>query len=96
MTVVASKPVAPKMAGNSLASDAGFKSAVGRVGDEATGLTYLDITGLRTLAEGQMSGDELAKYKTDVQPYLEPFDAFAVTSEVGSDLDTTTTVITVK
>lgn len=83
-------------AGNSLASDAGFKSAVGRVGDEATGLTYLDITGLRTLAEGQMSGDELAKYKTDVQPYLEPFDAFAVTSEVGSDLDTTTTVITVK
>ncbi len=83
-------------AGNSLASDAGFKSAVGRVGDEVTGLTYLDITALRTLAEGQMSGDELAKYKTDVQPFLEPFDAFAATSEVGGDLDTTTTVITVK
>jgi hypothetical protein len=83
-------------AGNSLASDDGFKSAVGRVGDELTGLTYLDITGLRTLAEGQMSGDELAKYKTDVQPYLEPFDAFAATSSVGGDLDTTTTVITVK
>ncbi len=83
-------------AGDSLASDASFKSAVGRVGDEVTGLTYLDITALRTLAESQMSGDELAKYKTDVQPFLLPFDAFAATTTVGGDLDTTTTVITVK
>lgn len=83
-------------AGNSLASDPGFKSTVGRIGNEVTGLTYLDIAAMRTLAEGQMSGDELAKYKTDVQPFLEPFDAFAATSAVGGDLDTTTTVITVK
>ena len=26
----------------------------------------------------------LAKYKTDVQPFLEPFDAFAATSTVGA------------
>jgi Protein of unknown function (DUF3352) len=83
-------------AGNSLASDESFKSAVGRVGNEVTGLTYLDITAMRTLAESQMTGDELAAYKTDVQPFLEPFDAFAATTTVGGELDTTTTVITVK
>ena len=83
-------------AGTSLASDATFTDAVGRLGTDATGLTYLDIASMRVLAEGQMSGDELAKYKTDVQPFLEPFEAFAATSTVGADLDTMSSVITVK
>lgn len=83
-------------AGSSIASDESFNNAVGRVGKDVTGLTYLDITAARSLAEAQMSGDELAKYKSDVQPFLEPFDAFAASSAVGGTYDTMTTVITVK
>lgn len=83
-------------AGSSIATDAGFKNAVGRVGNDVTGLTFLDITSIRTLVEGTMSGTDLTKYQADVQPYLEPFDAFSATTTVGGDLDSITTVITVK
>jgi Protein of unknown function (DUF3352) len=83
-------------ASNSIASTPGFDAAVGRVGKDVTGLTYLDIAAVRTFAEGRLSGDELAKYKTDVQPFLEPFETFAATSTVGGEFDTFTTVITVK
>ena len=83
-------------AASSLASDAGFQASVGRVGKDVAGLTFVDIASARTLAEGTMPADELAKYKKDVQPFLEPFDAFGMTTTVGGDLDTTTTVITVK
>jgi len=80
----------------SIASNDSFKNAVGHVGTDVTGLTYLDIAAARTLAEGHMTGDQLTKYKTDVQPFLEPFDAFAASSTVGGTYDTLTTVITVK
>jgi hypothetical protein len=83
-------------AGTSIASTDSFKSAAGRVGADVTGLTYLDITSIRELAEGKMPADELAKYKKDVQPFLVPFDSFAASSTVGGDLDTITTVVTVK
>ena len=83
-------------AGSSLASDAGFQASVGRVGKDVTGLTFVDIASARTLVEGTMPADERAKYEKDVQPFLEPFDAFGMTTTVGGDLDTTTTVITVK
>ena len=45
---------------------------------------------------GQMTADELTKYKSDVQPFLVPLQAFAASSSVGKDLDTVTTVVTVK
>ena len=83
-------------AGSSLASTDSFKSAAGRVGKDVTGLTFVDIASARTLAEGTMPADELAKYTKDVKPFLEPFDAFGATTTVGGDLDTITTVITVK
>jgi Protein of unknown function (DUF3352). len=81
---------------SSLASNASFDAAVGRVGKDVTGLTFIDIAAARTLAEGTMSGDDLANYTKDVKPFLEPFDAFGASTTVGSDLDTITTVITVK
>jgi hypothetical protein len=83
-------------AGSSLASTPGFDAAIGRVGKDVTGLTYLDIAAVRTIAEGSMSADKLANYTTNVKPFLEPFVAFAATSKVGGDLDTLTTVITIK
>ena len=82
--------------GTSLASDPAFDDAVGRIGDDAIGVTFVDIEGIRTTLEGTLTGDELTEYTTDVQPFLEPFVALASTSTVGSDLDTLTTIITVK
>jgi len=90
------KHVLDTTAGTSIASNDSFKKAVGHVGTDVTGLTYLDITALRTLAEAQMPADQLAKYKSDVQPFLVPFDAFAASSSVGGTYDTVTTVVTVK
>ncbi len=90
------KHVLDTNAATSIASTDSFKNAVGRLSNDVTGLTYLDITSIRTLAEGTMSGDELARYSSDIKPYLEPFDALADTTKVGGDVDTETTVITVK
>ena len=59
-------------------------------------MTFVDIEAIRTTIEASLTGDELAEYTTDVQPFLEPFVALASTSTVGGDLDTLTTIITVK
>jgi len=83
-------------AGTSLSSDAAFDDAVGRLGEDAVGLTFVDIEVIRTMIEGTLTGDELAEYTTDIQPFLEPFVALASTSTVGGDVDTLTTIITVK
>ena len=83
-------------AGTSLDSDAAFSDAVGKIGRDATGVTFVDIEAIRTTIEATLTGDDLAEYTTDVQPFLEPFVALASTSTVGSDLDTLTTIITVK
>jgi hypothetical protein len=83
-------------AGTSLGADPAFSDAVGRIGRDATGVTFVDIEAIRTTIEASLTGDDLAEYTTDVQPFLEPFVAMAATSTVGSDLDTLTTIITVK
>lgn len=83
-------------AASSLASNAVFDNAVGRVGKDVTGLTFVDLTSVRALVDGSLSGDELARYTKDVKPFLEPFDVFAATTTVGGDLDTITTITTVK
>jgi hypothetical protein len=83
-------------AGTSLASDAAYDDAVGRLGSDAVGVTFVDIESVRTLLEATLTGDELARYTTDVKPFLEPFVAFATTSTVGGAYDTFQSVITVK
>jgi len=90
------KAVLDTNAGDSVASTSGFQGAIGHVGKDVTGLTYVDLSSVRTLAEGRLSGTEATKYKTDVEPFLAPFEAFASTTTVGNDLDTVTSAITVK
>ena len=83
--------------GTSLDTNQAFTDAVGRIGRDATGVTFVDIASIRTAIEGTLSRNgALTDYTTDVQPFLEPFVAMAATSTVGADLDTLTTIITVK
>ena len=83
-------------AGTSLATDAAYDDAVGRLGSDAIGVTFVDIESVRTLLEATLTGEELAEYTTDIKPFLEPFVALATTSTVGGAYDTLDSVITVK
>ncbi len=83
-------------AGTSLASDAAYDDSVGRLGPDAIGVTFVDLESVRTMLEATLTGDELAGYTTDIKPFLEPFVAFATTSNVGGEYDTLDSVITVK
>lgn len=85
-------------AGDSLADSARYRDLVARAGAEHTGVTFLDLAAIRTLAEGflaQATAAERAEYETSVKPFLAPFDALVVTTVVG-DIDGQHVRITVK
>jgi hypothetical protein len=82
----------------SLASDAQYKQLADRAGPGISS-AFVDITAIRGLGEKWIaSGDAsaLAKYESDVKPFLVPFDALFMSSSTGSDLTSTTVIITVK
>jgi hypothetical protein len=82
----------------SLASDPQYKQAADRAG-AGTGTAFVDITGLRGMIEKAIATADpsaLAKYETDVKPYLLPFDAMFASSSTNGDLTSSTVIITVK
>ena len=86
-------------AGASLADDSRFQGLAGRVDAKHVSLSFIDITSIRTLIEGAMSSapaKERAEYEESVKPFLVPFDAIVATGAVGSDLDQSHFVVTVK
>jgi hypothetical protein len=85
--------------GASLADDARFQSLLGRVDTKHVGVYFLDLASIRGLAEGAMakaSGKERAEYEESVKPFLSPFDALIGTGAIGSGVDQSHYVITVK
>ncbi len=85
--------------GPSLADDARYQSAVGRVGADHTGVAYVDIAGARTLIESHLdeaTAEERAEYEESIKPFLTPFDVFAAANTVGGDVNESHAVITVK
>ena len=90
------KSVLDTEAGSSLANDARFTGALGRVDAEHASLVYVNINGIREMIEGLLPPDAAGEYQDKVRPWLEPFDTFITTSTVGDDVDRTNTVITVK
>jgi hypothetical protein len=46
---------------------------------------YVGIRVIIALAEKQLSGDELARWQSDLKPYFAPFEAVSVTSSGTSD-----------
>lgn len=86
-------------AGASLADDARYQGLVGRAGAEHIGVTFLDLAGVRSLVEAQMtdaSPEERAEYEESIQPFLAPFDALVATSVAGDDLDQSHLVLTIE
>ena len=86
-------------AGASLADDGRFTGLVGRVDAQHTGVTFVDLTAIRSLMEASMadaSADKKAEYEESVKPFLTPFDALVATGSVGGSNDQMHTVITVK
>jgi hypothetical protein len=85
--------------GASLADDARFQSLLGRVDTKHVGVYFLDLASIRGLAEGAMakaSAQERAEYEESVKPFLSPFDALIGTGAIGSGVDQSHYVITVK
>ncbi len=84
----------------SLASNDRYTTLADRAG-AGTGATWVDITAVRGLIEkaALASGADpaaLAKYQTDIKPFLTPFDALYASSSTGNDLDRSVIYVTVK
>ena len=77
---------------NSLASDGRYSAALSAAGGPTdSGVVYADVTGIRSLVEAQLPADQKAKYSSNVQPYLTPFDRLISVGvdTAGSESDTT-------
>jgi hypothetical protein len=84
----------------SLASDSRYKSLADRAGN-GTGSSWVDITAIRGLIEKNAVGvgadpAAVAKYQSDIKPFLAPFDALYASSSTSTDLSRSVIYITVK
>jgi len=85
--------------GTSLADSDRYKGLVAKVGAEHTGVSFLDISALRTQLETMLANataKDRTEYETSVKPYLTPFDAFIVAGVTSPDLDRQHSRLTVK
>jgi hypothetical protein len=81
------KAVLDAPTGDSLAENARFKEALGRVGATNTGIVWVDVAAIRDLAEGLLPADAKATYEKDVKPYLDAFDYFISSTVPGTPYD---------
>jgi hypothetical protein len=82
----------------SLAADPQYKELADRAG-AGTGSAFVDITAVRELLEKVIAGGDpaaKARYEAEIKPFLLPFDALFASSSTGSDLTSSTVIITVK
>lgn len=81
--------------GSSLADQARYKDALGRVGAKNAASLFIDLAAIRKLAEPLIAKDAGANYATDVKPYLEPFDVIAWATRTSDGQTLIRSVITV-
>jgi hypothetical protein len=73
-------------ADQTLAGTDRFKDALAATGAaQSAGLSYVDLAGLRTAAEGLIPSDNRARYEQEVKPYLEPLDRMVSATVVEGD-----------
>jgi hypothetical protein len=92
------KHVLDTTSATSLASTDGYKQLADRAGP-GTGATYVDIGTIREMIEKAMAASDptgYARYQTDVQPFLKPFDAMFVGTSISGDLAKSIAIVTVK
>jgi Protein of unknown function (DUF3352) len=83
-------------AGGGLAAQAGYAHAIDLAGGAGTMDAYVNITGLRAGLETLIPATEKASYDTNVQPFLEPFDAVAVIAKAPTTTWTSRIVLVFK
>ena len=90
------KGVLDTPAGGGLAAQAGYAHAIDLAGGAGTMDAYVNITGLRAGLETLIPATEMASYDTNVQPFLEPFDAVAVIARAPATTRTSRIVLVFK
>ena len=88
------KRVVDTTAGTSLAQLDSYERAISLAGGDGVSDVFVDIAAVRTAAESMIPADEKAEYETEVQPFLEPFEAFASVAEAPGTTTTSRAVIT--
>ena len=68
----------------SLAQTERFADAMAQAGTSHSALFWVDVIGLRGLAETQLSAEDKAEYEADLKPYLEAFDSVIGTFTPGT------------
>jgi hypothetical protein len=82
------KAVLDTPASAGLASQAGYQNAINVAGGAGIMDAYVNITGIRAGLEALIPAADQARYATDVQPFLEPFDAFAAVEKAPAETRT--------
>jgi hypothetical protein len=78
--------------GSSLADQARFSGLLDRAGARHASLVWLDVAGIRELAEGMIPADERTSYEREIRPYLQALDAVIGASVPGGDIDRSTVI----
>jgi hypothetical protein len=90
------KAVLDSPASAGLASQAGYQNAINVAGGAGIMDAYVNITGIRQGLEALIPAVDQASYTTDVQPFLEPFDAFATVEKAPAGTRTSRFVLVFK
>ena len=83
-------------AGASLADDPAFKHVAARGVSPSGATVYVAIPKLLDVIESAMPADQLATWKSDIKPYLEPLEAMYFVTESEGDLAESTAILSVK
>jgi hypothetical protein len=89
------KSVLDAGSGQSLADTDRFSSALKKAGPTQSALAWLDVVGLRGLAESMVPADQRGDYDANLKPYLAGFDSVLGTMTPGDAIDAGTVIISV-
>jgi hypothetical protein len=90
------KAVIDTPAGGGLAAQASYAHAIDVAGGAGIMDTYVNITGLRAGLEALIPAADQARYATDIEPFLEPFDALASVVKAPAGARTSRLVVVFK
>jgi hypothetical protein len=90
------KAVIDTPAGGGLAAQASYAHAIDLAGGAGVMDTYVNITGLRAGLEALIPAADQARYATDIEPFLEPFDSLASVVKAPTGARTSRLVVVFK
>ncbi len=88
------KHVVDTEAGDSLAGNDHYVRAIAAAGGDGISDVFVDVAGLVDAVETMIPADGKAQYETEIKPFLEPFEAFAVVTEAPATNAVSRAVIT--